>query len=383
MIKNFEQFMNESEKREMTLPSDVLRISDLYSKAGKKLYVVGGAVRDFLQNKKPKDFDLATDANPDETLQILKGHFRTKEVGKAFGVVIAITADGEYEIATFREDLSGGRRPDAVKFTSIDKDVLRRDLTINALFYDIESGEVVDLVGGIEDLKNKNVRTVGKPEERFDEDALRKLRAVRFAIRLDGKLDAETYNALKRNPELVSRGIAISGERVRDEFFVKTLGSAKNIQHAISLLDELGFFPHIFPGLKILTDKVIEGSPLGTLALMLRENDPSKLKKSLVETHKYEAPEASAISFLIRLQSLTPENAFDMKRMQDRSSLRNDRETVLSFAMTCLPLKLAQTFADYEITTDGTELEEKGFKGQLLGQEMQRIETEKFKSLLK
>jgi tRNA nucleotidyltransferase/poly(A) polymerase len=264
-----------------------------------------------------------------------------------------------------------------VKFTSIDKDVLRRDLTINALFYDIEKKEIVDLVGGIDDLRKKNVRTVGHPEDRFNEDALRKLRAVRFAIRLGGQLDAETYNALKKDPELRE----VSAERIRDEFFVKTLGIAKSIRKAVDLLNDLGFFPYIFPDLKVNTDEVIEGSPIGTVALMLRENDPNKLKNTLID-YRYEAPEASAVTFLIRLQGLTPDNAFLMKKMQDRSSLKDDPETVREFARRFVSEKLADAFADYKVTTSGTELEEQGFKGEAIGKEMNRVETEKFKALL-
>lgn len=104
-FKNYDTFVNESVKREMKLPREVLEISELFQRANKKLFVVGGAVRDFLQNKAPKDFDLATDATPDESLAILKPRFKTMEVGKSFGVVIAVTPSGEeYEIATFRSD---------------------------------------------------------------------------------------------------------------------------------------------------------------------------------------------------------------------------------------------------------------------------------------
>lgn len=112
-VKYFSEFVNESGEKEMVLPADVLRISDLYTAAGKKLYVVGGAVRDFLQNKIPKDFDLATDATPEESLRILKPEFKTLEVGKSFGVVVAVTSEGEYEIATFRKD---GRSSDFSDF---------------------------------------------------------------------------------------------------------------------------------------------------------------------------------------------------------------------------------------------------------------------------
>jgi hypothetical protein len=162
---------------------------------------------------------------------------------------------------------------------------------------------------------------------------------------------------------------------------VKTLGIAKSIRKAVDLLNDLGFFPYIFPDLKVNTDEVIEGSPIGTVALMLRENDPNKLKNTLID-YRYEAPEASAVTFLIRLQGLTPDNAFLMKKMQDRSSLKDDPETVREFARRFVSEKLADAFADYKVTTSGTELEEQGFKGEAIGKEMNRVETEKFKALL-
>ena len=131
--------------------------------------MVGGAVRDAILGDNPKDFDLATDAKPDEVLKIAKDNkFSTEEVGKSFGVVIV---NGN-EIATFRKDIGKGS---SVDYTDIEGDVRRRDLTVNALFYDLDKKEIVDLVGGIADLKKKKIRTVGKAEERFEEDPLRKL----------------------------------------------------------------------------------------------------------------------------------------------------------------------------------------------------------------
>ena len=169
-------------------------------------YVVGGAVRDAILGSSPKDFDLATDAKPDEVEAIAKqGKFKTVDVGKSFGVVIV----NGHEIATFRKDIGKGRRPDAVDFTDIKGDVKRRDLTINALFYDIGKKQIVDLVGGIADLKKKKIRTVGNADDRFDEDPLRKLRAVRFAGSVGGKMSKDTWVHLKRTPisqELVRNG---------------------------------------------------------------------------------------------------------------------------------------------------------------------------------
>lgn len=172
------------------IPQSVKDLHDLFSDKGKKLYLVGGSVRDFLTGDKPKDFDLATDALPDEVLEIIGSKYKTNLQGKAFGVVVVYTKDQPegMEIATFREDLYDGkigttRNPD-VKFTSIEQDVLRRDLRINGLFYDLEKREIVDLVGGVEDIKNRTISMIGDPDLRIKEDPLRILRAIRMACRI-------------------------------------------------------------------------------------------------------------------------------------------------------------------------------------------------------
>ena len=151
MKENIKQILREALIREerikfdLPIPLDIQKIKDVFKKNGFKLYVVGGAVRDALLGKTPKDFDLATDAVPDKVEEIMsKAGFRTLPTGKAFGVINVFTDQGEYEIATFREDIGSGRRPDAVSFTDIEGDVKRRDLTINALFYDIDTKEIVD-----------------------------------------------------------------------------------------------------------------------------------------------------------------------------------------------------------------------------------------------
>ena len=219
-------------KLKLNIPSDIKKLYKLFKKNGKQLYVVGGAVRDAILGKSPKDFDLTTDAKPDDVLKIAKqGKFKSVEVGKQFGVVVV----GGHEIATFRKDIGKGRRPDAVDFTDIKGDVKRRDLTINALFYDIGKGQIVDLVGGIADLKKKKIRTVGKAEERFDEDPLRKLRAVRFAGSVGGKMTKDTWSALKKNSDISG----VSGERIRDEF-IKGIKKAKSVQNYLKMLNHSG-----------------------------------------------------------------------------------------------------------------------------------------------
>ena len=259
-------------KLRLNIPSDIKKIYKLFKKNGKQLYVVGGAVRDAILGKSPKDFDLATDAKPDEVLKIAKqGKFKTVEVGKQFGVVIV----GGHEIATFRKDIGKGRRPDSVDYTDIKGDVMRRDLTINALFYDMGRGEIVDLVGGIADLKKKKIRTVGDPNQRFDEDPLRRLRAVRFAGSVGGRMSKDTWSALKQNADISG----VSAERIRDEF-IKGVTKSKKVPNYFKMLKSLGMFKQIFPGLTIQ-------SPLKTndyklqIAHILRSNGANKVRNKL------------------------------------------------------------------------------------------------------
>ena len=189
-IKNFNRFKKDRNvlletriNREIPLPDDVIQFAQLFSDAGKEMYVVGGAIRDFLQGNKPKDFDIVTNASPEESKNILSSKFRVSdEQGKNFAVIRVFTKDEPegYEIASFRKDIAGGRdtkgddqKVEIGEHITIEDDVKRRDLTINSLFYDINKKEIVDLVGGIDDIETGNIRAVGNPEERFKEDRLR------------------------------------------------------------------------------------------------------------------------------------------------------------------------------------------------------------------
>jgi tRNA nucleotidyltransferase/poly(A) polymerase len=301
-------------KLKLNIPSDIKKIYKLFKKNGKQLYVVGGAVRDAILGKSPKDFDLTTDAKPDEVLAIAKkGGFKTVEVGKSFGVVIV----GGHEIATFRKDIGKGRRPDAVDFTDIKGDVKRRDLTINALFYDIGKKQIVDLVGGIADLKKKQIRTVGSAEERFDEDPLRKLRAVRFAGSVGGKMTKDTWGALKKNSDISG----VSAERIRDEF-IKGITKAKNVPNYFKMLRTLGMFKQIFPGLSVLHRKVNTNDYKLQIAYMLQTNDKDKVKSKL-NSLKYTNQEVNDIWLLIHM-SRPAEVIKDLptfKKLQSNSKL--------------------------------------------------------------
>lgn len=189
-LKRYSQFLESKSDMWDIIPDSVKDLHKLFQSAGKKLYLVGGSVRDFLTGDRPKDFDLATDALPDEVLEIIGDKFRTNLQGKAFGVVVVYTKEVPegMEIATFRSDVYDGklgktRNPD-VKFTTIEQDVLRRDLRINGLFYDLDKKEIVDLVGGVDDIKNKVIGMIGNPDLRIKEDPLRILRAIRMACRI-------------------------------------------------------------------------------------------------------------------------------------------------------------------------------------------------------
>lgn len=180
---------------------------------GHEAYVVGGAVRDLVMGIRPREYDIATSARPEE----VQASFRhTIPVGVQFGVVRVRLWGREYEVATYRVDLgyTDGRRPDGVRFTDLREDVLRRDFTMNGLVLDPESGEVMDFVGGGADIRAGVIRAIGEAAERFAEDRLRPLRAVRFAAQTGFRIEDATWAAVREAAGEVRR---VSMERVRDE----------------------------------------------------------------------------------------------------------------------------------------------------------------------
>src|SRR5262252_4592427 len=173
--------------------------------AGHQAYLVGGCVRDLLLGITPKDFDIATDARPDRIMDLFP---RSGRVGAHFGVVLVRDAFSQVEVATFRSDhdYEDGRRPGTVHFERDPRqDVLRRDFTINGLMMDPDTGDVLDYVGGRHDLDGRVVRAIGDPPERFREDHLRMLRAIRFAARLGFIIDDATFEAMRAQHELILR----------------------------------------------------------------------------------------------------------------------------------------------------------------------------------
>ena len=221
-------------------------------------------MRDILLGREPADYDVATDATPDRIRELFSESFAVLEVGAKFGVMlVGEPADNEdapivtVEVATFRSDVgySDGRHPDNVVFSKTAReDVKRRDFTINALLMDPETEEVLDFVGGREDLSAGIVRAIGNPEERFSEDKLRLVRAVRFAARLDYAIETKTFQAIQKlAPEIKQ----VSPERLRDELTkLLTEGAARR---GFELLDETKLLPEILP--EIARMKGVEQPP--------------------------------------------------------------------------------------------------------------------------
>lgn len=218
------------------------RIIERLRLRGHQALLVGGCVRDLLLGREPKDYDVATDARPEEIATIFP---RSGLVGAQFGVVLVREQDAVVEVATFRSDLAyrDGRRPEGVRFeTDPREDALRRDFTINGLFLDPVSGKLFDFVGGADDLRNRIVRAIGEPHLRFAEDHLRLLRAVRFAARLAFQIEPATFSAMRELSPAIHR---VAPERVRDELVrILTEGSARN---GFELLDRSGLLAEILP----------------------------------------------------------------------------------------------------------------------------------------
>ena len=209
-------------------------------------YWAGGCVRDMLLGITPKDYDIATSARPEELKKTLA---KIIPVGEKYGVVLAQQNGHHFEMATFRSDsgYSDGRRPDAVLFTDAKEDALRRDFTINAIFYDPLEDKIFDYVGGQEDLKNKLVRFIGDPHERILEDHLRIIRAVRFKNTFGFQYDPATYQALKKHEALANK---VSGERIRDELNKMILHAS--FPQALEDMEDLGILAVILPEIQAL-----------------------------------------------------------------------------------------------------------------------------------
>lgn len=313
---------------------DIIDIKKLLNLNGFDVYIVGGAVRDSVKNyiklsknpkdttiEHPKDFDLVTNALPTQIKNIFKDApfiSNILEIGESFAIEFLVTKNGnKYEIATFRKDEGVGRKPDSVSFQkSPEEDAKRRDLTINALFYDIKKitdsgflGYVIDFVGGVNDIKNNVVNTVGNAEDRFSDDPLRKMRTIRFASKMGSKIPKNVSDAiLSGNTSLVDKlGKMISNERIRDEFY-KGVKSSKSVVNFLELMEKFDFMKHVFGNLKVNSNYFIdERNPMVLLSNILKDNNVDDIRK-ILHSKNYSSDEINSIVFLVSLINLNDNN---------------------------------------------------------------------------
>ena len=226
----------------MTNKQAAIKVIRRLNRNGFQALMAGGCVRDMLLGKRPKDYDVATNAQPKDVIGLFK---RTLKVGAKFGVVIVMLEDKQVEVATFRTEAgyTDGRHPSVVKFSCAEEDASRRDFTINGMFYDPLKEKVIDYVDGRADLKKSLIRTIGKPKERFGEDYLRMLRAVRFSTQLGFAIEPATWSAICSNAKKITK---ISGERIAIE--LEAILANPNRSVGTSMLAKSGLAKAIFPG---------------------------------------------------------------------------------------------------------------------------------------
>ena len=225
----------------MKVKQSAIDIVKTLKKHGYKAFFAGGCVRDMIMGKESSDYDIATSALPEDIMKLFE---RTIPVGVQFGVVIVVKDGHNFEVATFRTEGSytDGRHPDYVAFSTPEADVKRRDFTINGLLYDPVKNEILDYVGGQEDISKGIIRTIGNPAERFTEDKLRMIRAARFACRFNFPIHEDTQRAIV---QLAKNIHAVSAERIREELEKILTGTNPHI--GIKLLDELCLLQEILP----------------------------------------------------------------------------------------------------------------------------------------
>lgn len=361
------KFLKFQKSRELIkiLPNDIKMLSNFFQLENKKLYLVGGCIRDIFLNKAPKDFDVCTDALPDEVIAILeKYNIKYNLQGEHFAVVVAKMADGDYEIATFRKDEKvegNNRHPKVTLGVTIEDDVKRRDFTINGLFMDLQTRTIIDLVGGISDLLNKIVRCIGEPAERFEEDHLRKLRAIRFAARLGFEIHEETWMRIYLKPEL-----NISGERIVNELTV-AWNTAKDQDELIYLLYSTRLLYEIFNkfSIKDLPDIDLKRiTSLTTFIAAILNEFESDVRKKLVEMN-FPLRIATGVEFLNcgdSIDETKPLNFLNKRKSTDLTdseiSIYNNETFAINWLINFQPdPKLSETLMSQGIT--GKELGEK------------------------
>lgn len=270
------------------MPGNVKLILHMLHEAGYEAYIVGGCVRDSIMNKKPHDWDICTSAQPEQIIEIFN-HFKVIPTGLKHGTVTIAKDDKQYEITTYRIDgeYEDARHPKNVVFTnSLKEDLSRRDFTMNAMAYNNKDG-LVDLYGGIQDIENKVVRCVGNPEERFSEDALRIMRALRFAVRFGFDIEDNTFVAMENKKTLLSK---ISAERINSELTQILMGDAVSVSKILRKAESIFF--EMFPALKetdiSYISNIMHSDQIKNVRLALFFDFPEEQLKDILTNLRYD-----------------------------------------------------------------------------------------------
>jgi tRNA nucleotidyltransferase/poly(A) polymerase len=386
----------------MNIPQDIKDIHQIMTAAGHQLFVVGGCVRDHLLGSNIKDYDMATDAMPEKISELLKDNYRLDYTGKSFGVIRVYTKDCPkgYEIATFREDVSVGRQPEVRLGATIEENVLRRDFTINALFYDLDKCEIIDLVGGVEDVENRVLRCVGNPVDRFNEDRLRVLRAIRFALRFGMKIHEDTAEAIMKcrvleGPDKDGNTVPIVRERINEEMF-KAFEQLNSPLMYFTLLQEYGLLYQVMPGYYYPEQWINTRTPEVLVASLFHASDTSRqmLTRKLKEEIKLPNKFVDGVELLLDaakyVEHATDELhtfAFTIAKRRERLELADADLTVfLHWVMSKEEKRRnanALALSVYKLSVTGQSLLDEGMKeGPEMGEEQRRREAIKFNQLL-
>ena len=435
-IKCFEEFRG---KIKITYPEFIDRLYKIYSNEGYDLYLVGGCVRDSIKGKTPKDFDLATNAKIDDTIELLKkNNIEYNIQGAHFGIVVAYDGDMDYEIAEFRSDIVSKddyinfiknydtddkstlldiidkndnyvdilndkypkfmddfnhnlRKNQSVKLgVSIEDDVKRRDLSINALFYDIGKGEVFDLVGGVDDLHNNIIRMVGNPKDRISEDRLRILRIGRFLSRMDGSLSDDLKKELEVNNDIRS----VSYERIWDEI-TKGFSTSVNINKYIDFLIEYNIIQQFLFKFDVNTNPYYTKNVVLFLASVLyNPNIKNNIANDLVKHSKIPYNVASKVGYLILFaNTFSSDKVFNFYKQKNQFSVSdNDIIDFCEFLNKNVTesIKFSKYEPSYEIgliaRDNNIELDENGKPknsndGKRIGELINKFEEDKYNEL--
>lgn len=357
----------EAEIKLMTsLPTDLIILATIFKHARMKLFLVGGCIRDAFMGKTPHDFDVCTNAMPETVVKILeKNGIPFNIQGAQFGVVVAHMPEGQFEIATFRVDskIEGNNRHPEVRLgVTIQEDCMRRDFTINAMFMDLEEQKIIDFVGGIQDLTEGVVRCVGNPDDRFDEDHLRKVRAVIRAVKDGFDIHPDTFDSIFKSPTL----------NIHSERIVIELIKTDNFESLLCMLFQTGLVHEIFSGFLINTFDGIRLSRVTSfnsmIACIISKHDTDVAKKLLDKN--FTAKTASSVEFLHNLKMLP--TVFHAKRKQTKLT----DEEIIQFHDETFAVKWLIKFIPDPVVT--ANLIEQGFVGKELGEQIKQIHVKAF-----